>query len=174
MAQKHNKFTKGMCSSEDDRFLFIGAGVVPIITNVITGVQDWYGKNVKNDYLDLEVPMRDIDAAFIKDNKWISVLTADRKLRLYDTRGTNRRPAKDVALSVTEKCLMTRMLVSPCENYYYVSNDIGEIFKCDSRADWKSVCKYKGVTTSITDISVSRKILIASSLDSYIYMFNED
>lgn len=125
IAQKHNKFTKGLCSSEDDRFLFIGAGVVPIITNIITGVQDWYGKNVKNDYLDLEVPMRDIDASFIKDNKWISVLTADRKIRLYDTRGTNRRPAKDIALPVTEKCLMTRMLVSPCETYYYVSNDIG-------------------------------------------------
>lgn len=103
-----------MCSSEDDRFLFIGAGVVPIITNIITGVQDWYGKNVKNDFLDLEVPMRDIDAAFIKDNKWISVLTADRKIRLYDTRGTNRRPAKDIVLPVTEKSLMTRMVVSPC------------------------------------------------------------
>lgn len=38
-----------------------------MVENLVTGAVDWYGKNVKNDELDLEVPMKDIDAAFIGD-----------------------------------------------------------------------------------------------------------
>ena len=112
MGQKHSKFTKVVPNFNREHYLFCGAGVVPIICNLVTGTQDWYGKNVKDDELDLEVPMKDIDASFIRDDKFVSILTADRKLRNYDVRGTHRRPVQDIALGVTPKCSMTRMRIS--------------------------------------------------------------
>jgi hypothetical protein len=33
----------------------------------VSSVLDWYGKNVKNDELDLEVPIKDVDALFTKN-----------------------------------------------------------------------------------------------------------
>jgi hypothetical protein len=67
---------------------------------------------VKNDELDLEVPIKDVDAAFIGDEKSIAILHADRKLRIYDVRGTHRRPVKDILLPTTEKAHMTRMKIA--------------------------------------------------------------
>ena len=58
----------------------------------------WHGKNVKHDELDLEVPINDISGQFIRNDQFISVLHASNKLRIYDVRGTHRRPVKDVGL----------------------------------------------------------------------------
>lgn len=62
------------------------------------------------------MPMKDVDASFVREDKFINVLTADQKLRVYDVRGTHRRPVKDIALAVTPKSSMTRMKISSDEN----------------------------------------------------------
>lgn len=49
------------------------------------------------------------------------------------------------------------MVISNNKNYYYFSNDIGEIFESDSRKDWNIVGKFKGITTTVTDMAVSDK-----------------
>jgi hypothetical protein len=67
LGEKHSKFTYAAASSDRERFLFCGWGVVPIVCNLALGGLDWYGKNVKNDELDLQVPIKDVDAAFIGD-----------------------------------------------------------------------------------------------------------
>lgn len=46
---------------------------------------------------------------------------------------------------------MTRMKMNDDETYYYFSNDIGEVFRCESRMDFKVVGKFKGITASVTD-----------------------
>lgn len=64
---KHDKFGCVAISKNRERYLFCGRDVVPQIANLCTGSLDWYGKNVKNDELDLQVPIKDIDAAFISN-----------------------------------------------------------------------------------------------------------
>ncbi len=53
LGQKHDNFKAVTSNSARDHYLFCGYGVTPIIRNLETGFIDWYGKNVKNDYLDL-------------------------------------------------------------------------------------------------------------------------
>lgn len=57
-----------------------------------------------------------------------------------------------------------------------MSNDIGEIYKCDSRKDFKATGKYKGINSTITDLHISagRNELVASSLDSYVRIYELD
>ena len=42
----------------------------------------------------------------------------------------------------------------------------------DSRADYKAVAKYKGITTTVTDLSIVSGQLYASSLDGYVRIFD--
>jgi hypothetical protein len=118
------------------------------------------------------VPIDDVDAAFIRDDKFHAILNANNKLRIYDIRGSNRRPCSDIALKGTLKSRMTCMEISSCENNYYFSNDFGEIFHCDSRKNWDIVGKYKGIATTVTDIAISSKHLVSSSLDSYVRIYD--
>lgn len=63
------------------------------------------------------------------------------------------------------------MKISDCENYFFVSNDIGEIFQLDCRKDWGPIGKFKGIATTVTDFDISDKLLVAGSLDSYVRVF---
>ena len=53
LARMDANFKVVTSNSARDRYLFCGYDVVPIISNIESGLTDWYGKNVKNDYLDL-------------------------------------------------------------------------------------------------------------------------
>lgn len=64
------------------------------------------------------------------------------------------------------------MKISLCKNYYFIANDIGEIFQCDSRKNLQIIGKFKGITTSITDLQVSKDLLLCSSLDSFVRMYD--
>jgi WD40 repeat protein len=68
------------------------------------------------------------------------------------------------------------MKVSNSEHEYFFSNDIGEIYKCDSRKDWKTLGKYKGITSTVTDFQISNacNVLAATSLDSYVRLYELD
>lgn len=67
---------------------------------------------------------------------------------------------------------MTRMKIQQGDNYYFLSNDIGEIFQCDSRQEWRPVAKFKGITSSVTDFEITHNSLYAASLDSYVHIFD--
>ena len=69
--------------------------MAPIVIDTILQSAIWRGKNVKNDELDLQVPMHDVGACFSQKGQFINVLTYENKLRVYDIRGTQRRPVKD-------------------------------------------------------------------------------
>jgi hypothetical protein len=53
LGYKHDNFKAVTSNSARDHYLFCGFGVPPIIHNLESGLIDWHGKNVKNDYLDL-------------------------------------------------------------------------------------------------------------------------
>ena len=71
-------------------------------------------------------------------------------------RGTQRRPISDIEIKgVAPRSQMTKLTVDKYdENYFYVGNDLGEIFQLDSRKDVQISGKYKGITTSITGLSI--------------------
>jgi len=63
--------------------------------------------------------------------------------------------------------------VSPLnEATFYISNDLGAIYECDIRKQLQVVGKFKGINSTVTDISVHKNQLFASSLDSYVRVFN--
>ena len=88
-------------------------------------VVTWKGKNVKKDQLDLEVPINDVAGRFINHDKFLAILNSNNKLRIYDIRGTHKRPVNDVQLKTTPKYAMTQMVVNHDESKFYVANDGG-------------------------------------------------
>ena len=85
----------------------------------------------------------------------MAVLNYDNKLRIYDVRGTHRRPVKDIPIKGAPRSKMTKMIVdTDSEHLIYVGNDVGEVYQLDSRKEWQATAKYKGITTSITGLSV--------------------
>ena len=96
-----------------------------MIINKTNCLVSWRAKNVKHDELDLEVPIKDVAASFIADDKFLAILHAQNKLRIYDIRGTHRRPVNDVLLKTTHNSNLTRMVIDSDENMYYVANESG-------------------------------------------------
>ena len=78
----------------DESYLFYGKGVVPRVGCIDTCLLSWWGKNVRHDELDLQVPINDVDGKFINDDKGIAVINASNGIRIYDVRGTHRRPVQ--------------------------------------------------------------------------------
>lgn len=122
--------------------------------------------------MDLEVPIDDTDGTFLNLNT-LALTHAFQKVRLYDVRGQRRKPTLDAHLPI-EKVKLTNINKSPCENYLYVGNSCGSIYELDCRKDLSITKKYKGIGTSITDLLVTDSLLIASSLDSYVRIFNRE
>lgn len=67
-----------------------------MIVNYRSGVTIWKGKNVKNDYLDLHVPMHDVGGALSHNCQFANILTHSNQMRVYDVRGTHKRPVKEM------------------------------------------------------------------------------
>ena len=148
--------------------------MAPIVIDTILQSAIWRGKNVKNDELDLQVPMHDVGACFSQKGQFINVLTYENKLRVYDIRGTQRRPVKDDEIKgVAPRSKMSKLASdSSNELYLYAGNDMGEILQLDTRKDCQMVGKFKGITTSISGIAVGQGQLVSSSMDSYVRMYD--
>lgn len=104
-------YTGAALNHLETKCLLYGKGVVPSIIDLQYGTNAWKGKNVKHDELDLEVPIHDVGAYFFDKDKSVAVLNYDNKLRIYDVRGTHRRPVKDIAIKGAPRSKMTKMIV---------------------------------------------------------------
>jgi hypothetical protein len=105
--------------------MFFGKGVVPQIVDKTHSIVSWKGKNVKHDELDLEVPINDVDGAFFKSNAFLSILNGNNQLRIYDVRGTQKRPINDIQLKMAPRSSMTKLTFGDDENLCYVGNSVG-------------------------------------------------
>jgi len=104
----------------------------------------WKARNVKNDYLDLTVPIYDLDCAFKNENEFyvstayhkvtISLIihNLQDKIRLYDVRTKNCKPVIDYEYPHSKHPL-NNILLSQCKNYAYVSDQSGSIAILDTR-----------------------------------------
>ena len=81
-----------------------------MIVNYRSGVAIWKGKNVKNDELDLHVPMHDVGGSLSHNCKSANILTYSNKMRVYDVRGTHKRPVKEMEIKgVAPRSKMAKM-----------------------------------------------------------------
>lgn len=55
---------------------------------------------------------------------------------------------------------------------FYIANDLGAIYECDIRYQMRMVGKFKGINSTVTDILAYGDQLFASSLDSYVRVYN--
>ena len=96
-------------------------------------------------------------------------------MRVFDIRGTQKRPINDIVIKgVAPRSKMVKMAAQQQDdNYLYAGNDMGEVFELDGRKDWQISGKYKGITTTISGITIGNGQLIASSLDSYVRIFDQ-
>ncbi|RUP43255.1 WD40-repeat-containing domain protein [Jimgerdemannia flammicorona] len=115
-------------------------------------------KNVKNDFLDLRVPV------WITDIEWLSedatklvVATRHHKIRVYDTKAA-RRPALDVEVGQHP---ITSLCVGRSADEVIISDTTSNVFAVDVQTG-KIMSQYKGFAGSVTSLHVSPTVNLAS------------
>lgn len=123
-------------------------------------------KNVRNDFVDLRVPVSVTAAAFLPntgDQPTVVVGTAHRHVRLYDTR-VQRRPIVSVTHGETS---ITALDIVPSSKAVIVGNAHGTMSRLDLRKSLACTGGFKGAGGSITDIKCSDQHVTSGGLDRY-------
>ncbi|XP_069665486.1 WD repeat-containing protein 74 isoform X2 [Haliaeetus albicilla] len=87
-------------------------------------------KNVRNDWLDLRVPIWDRDLQFFPDSDKIVTCTAHRQVRLYDPRSPRRRPVLETTFG---EAPLTALALVPGETSVVVGSAQGDMAVIDLR-----------------------------------------
>lgn len=155
------------------KYAFVGFDITPSIIDICKQSLSWSAKNVTNDFLDLHVPIRDVDVFASKDASELTVLHEDKKVRVYDVRKQQKKPVSSVDFNF-DKYKFRKMVVSPCENYLYIGGGQGAVFKVDRRKNYQLVYKLYGAKGSITTLEISpdHSHIATGSLDGYIRIYN--
>lgn len=66
-----------------------------------------------------------MDGAFFRNGAFLSILNYNNKLRIYDVRGTHRRPVNDIDLKAAPRTNMVKLAVDSNDQICYVGNTIG-------------------------------------------------
>ena len=123
-------------------------------------------KNVRHDFLNLEVPIWIMDMAFLPDSKKIVTCTGHHQIRIYDPE-KQRRPVMDIEWDEYPiKSLSLR-----ANGYHaFVGNARGEMAMVDLRGKAYIVQKYKGGAGSIRAIQChpTDDIVASVGLDRYL------
>lgn len=144
----------------------------------------WKAKNVKNDDLDLRVPVWISDLAFLPTvdappatAKDLNLVTSTRfrQLRLYNTRKA-RRPIKSIELS---DCPISQIVLTspssqpdaPIELIF--SDSVANVMHVNLSTS-QVIGSYKGFSGSINSLSVSQdlNVVVAGGMDAYLRAFD--
>lgn len=123
-------------------------------------------KNVRNDFVDLRVPVSVTAIAFVPnsgDCPTVVVGSAHSHVRLYDTR-TQRRPVVSITYG---EAAVTALDVVPSGESVIVGNAHGTMSRLDLRKSLACVGGFKGAAGSITDIKCSGAYVASCGLDRY-------
>ncbi|KAJ1976324.1 Ribosome biogenesis protein nsa1 (NOP7-associated protein 1) [Dimargaris xerosporica] len=128
--------------------------------------------NVPNDELDLPIPYKANDVQFLSDDgTQLVVGTAQRQLRVYDTRAQQAPVQSYEAGNDAISCIAT---IPGNSHQIYIGSNIGLILAIDLRMG-RSTASYKGATGSISTMTVSERYpqyLVAASLDRHLRVYN--
>ncbi|CAM0143014.1 Ribosome biogenesis protein nsa1 (NOP7-associated protein 1) [Umbelopsis sp. WA50703] len=132
--------------------------------------QIFQAKNVKNDYLDLRVPVWITDLQFVNDEATkIAISTHYHQIRLYDIKAA-RRPVLDVEVGKTPIKRISMGVTQDQVLYADTTNDFGAV----ELKHGKVAAQYKGQTgattafCSATDNESKDKVVVSVSLDRFL------
>uniref|UniRef100_A0A4X2JQ16 WD repeat-containing protein 74 n=1 Tax=Vombatus ursinus TaxID=29139 RepID=A0A4X2JQ16_VOMUR len=120
-------------------------------------------KNVRNDWLNLRVPIWDQDIQFLSGSQKIVTCTGHRQVRVYDPASPQRRPVLETTYG--EYPLMA-MTLTPGGNSVVVGNTHGQLAEIDLRQG-RLVCCLKGLAGSVRGLQChpTQPILASCGLD---------
>ncbi|XP_075723604.1 WD repeat domain 74 lethal (2) k09848 [Rhipicephalus microplus] len=123
-------------------------------------------KNVRNDFLDLRVPVWVTDMDFLKDSEKIIAITGHHQVRVYDPNSRQRRPVVDFEF---DEYPLTCLSLTPRPEQVVVGNSHGRVGLLDIRRKGM-VHVYKGVAGSIRAVCCHPTLPIVAScgLDRFV------
>ena len=123
-------------------------------------------KNVRNDFLDLEVPVWVTDMAFLPDARRVVTCTNYHQVRLYDPK-QQRRPVADIEWGEHPLKALT---LHPNGYQVFVGNSCGDMALIDLRGKPYVMQKYKGGAGSIRSIEChgTEPLVASCGLDRYL------
>lgn len=136
------------------------------VINLESGSIVFTTKNVRNDYLELEVPIWDNGLDFVDEN-CLATCSRYGYVRFYDIR-KQRRPVLEY--KCPEKQVVPFSCMSVHDNIAYVGTTLGQALAFDLRSLRDKLHTYKGFSGSVSDIGLfeNGKYLLTSSLDRFI------
>ncbi|XP_030075164.1 WD repeat-containing protein 74 isoform X2 [Microcaecilia unicolor] len=127
-------------------------------------------KNVRNDWLDLRVPVWVQDLQFLPRSQKIVTCTGHHQVRLYDPCSPQRRPVLE---ALFQEYPLTALSVTPDANYVVVGNTQGSVAIIDLRQG-KLVKCLKGFAGSVRSIQCHASLPLVAScgLDRFLRVHN--
>ncbi|XP_059160065.1 WD repeat-containing protein 74-like [Physella acuta] len=132
-------------------------------------------KNVKNDWLNLRVPVWEMKAEFIPQSKKIVTGTGYSQIRLYDMSSSKRRPVLDIKLKDSREPISALAIRPHTDSQVVVGTTIGTISLVDLRK-MAAIKQFKGAAGGITDIKFheTHPVFAACGVDRFIRCYNAD
>uniref|UniRef100_A0A131Z2Y1 Ribosome biogenesis protein NSA1 n=1 Tax=Rhipicephalus appendiculatus TaxID=34631 RepID=A0A131Z2Y1_RHIAP len=123
-------------------------------------------KNVRNDFLDLRVPVWVTEMDFMNDSEKIIAITGHHQVRVYDPNSRQRRPVVDFEF---DEYPLTCLSLTPRPEQVVVGNSHGRVGLLDIRRKGM-VHVYKGVAGSIRAVCCHPTLPIVAScgLDRFV------
>ncbi|XP_073410744.1 TAF6-like RNA polymerase II p300/CBP-associated factor-associated factor 65 kDa subunit 6L isoform X4 [Dendrobates tinctorius] len=116
-------------------------------------------KNVRNDWLDLRVPVWIRDLDFIPESDKIVTCTSHHQVRLYDPSSTQRRPVLEVLFGEDP---LTALSITPDGRSVVVGNSHGHMGVIDLRKG-RLLCALKGNAGSVRSIQCHKSMPVVAS-----------
>ncbi|KAF6107107.1 WD repeat domain 74 [Phyllostomus discolor] len=120
-------------------------------------------KNVRNDWLDLRVPIWDQDIQFLPESQKLVTCTGYHQVRVYDPASPQRRPVLEATYG---EYPLTAMALTPGSNSVIVGNTHGQLAEIDLRQGRLLGC-LKGLAGSVRGLQChpSKPLLASCGLD---------
>ncbi|PNI45440.1 WDR74 isoform 2 [Pan troglodytes] len=120
-------------------------------------------KNVRNDWLDLRVPIWDQDIQFLPGSQKLVTCTGYHQVRVYDPASPQRRPVLETTYG---EYPLTAMTLTPGGNSVIVGNTHGQLAEIDLRQGCLLGC-LKGLAGSVRGLQChpSKPLLASCGLD---------
>uniref|UniRef100_UPI00358F886B WD repeat-containing protein 74 n=1 Tax=Myxine glutinosa TaxID=7769 RepID=UPI00358F886B len=116
-------------------------------------------KNVRNDWLDLRVPVWIMDMQFLPQSEKIVTCTAHYQVRVYDQSGKQRRPILETTF---DEFPLTSMALTPQHESVVVGNTHGQVAVIDLRRGMVGCC-LKGFVGSVTALQCHKSLPLVAS-----------
>ncbi|XP_033927694.1 WD repeat-containing protein 74 [Melopsittacus undulatus] len=116
-------------------------------------------KNVRNDWLDLRVPIWDRDLQFLPGSGCIVTCTAHRQVRVYDPKSPQRRPVLEATHG---EAPLTALAVGPGETSVVVGSAHGDLAVIDLRKGRVLRC-LKGVSGGVRGLQCHPQTQLVAS-----------